>query len=59
MNLARHLNIEPEAALREASRKFEKRFRAIEQSPGFADLPLEKKEELWAATKKAQADSSA
>ena len=59
VNLARHLNIEPEAALREASRKFEKRFRAIEQSPGFADLPLEKKEELWAATKKAQADSSA
>ena len=30
VNLARHLNIEPEAALREANRKFEQRFRAIE-----------------------------
>ena len=59
VNLARHLNIEPEAALRDANRKFEQRFRAIEQVPGFADLPLEEKEELWAAAKKAQADSSA
>src|SRR5947208_4303141 len=59
VNLARHLNIEPETDLREANRKFEKRFRAIEQEPGFADLSLEKKEALWAAVKKAQADSSA
>ena len=59
VNLARHLNIEPEAALREANRKFEQRFRAIERAPGFANLPLEQKEELWTAAKKAQADSSA
>lgn len=59
VNLARHLNIEPEAALREANRKFEQRFRAIEKNPGFADLPLDEKEELWAAAKKAQADSIA
>jgi len=59
VNLARHLNIEPEAALREANRKFENRFRAIEKAPGFADLPLEKKEELWVEAKKVQADSSA
>jgi ATP diphosphatase len=59
VNLARHLNVEPEAALREANRKFEKRFRMIEQEPGFADLPLEEKEELWVRAKKAQADSSA
>jgi ATP diphosphatase len=58
-NLARHLNIEPEAALREANRKFELRFRAIEQEPGFADLSLDEKEALWVAAKKAQADSSA
>ena len=59
VNLARHLNIEPEAALREANRKFEQRFRAIEQEPGFAELSLEAMEALWVKAKKAQADSSA
>ena len=59
VNLARHLNVEPEAALREANRKFEQRFRAIEKAPGFAELSLDVKEELWAAAKKTQADSSA
>jgi ATP diphosphatase len=59
VNLARHLNIEPEAALREANRKFEQRFRAIEQAPGFADMSLDAKEALWVAAKKAQADSIA
>lgn len=59
VNLARHLNIEPEAALREANRKFETRFRAIEKAPGFADLSLDEKEALWVAAKMAQADSSA
>ena len=59
VNLARHLNIEPEAALRAASAKFERRFRAIEQTPGFVDLPLDEKEALWTAAKAAQADSSA
>jgi ATP diphosphatase len=59
VNLARHLNIEPEAALREANRKFEQRFRAIEKAPGFAGLSLDEKERLWAAAKKTQADSSA
>lgn len=58
VNLARHLNIEPEAALREANGKFERRFRAIEKLPGFADMSLDQKEGLWAAAKKAQADSS-
>jgi ATP diphosphatase len=59
VNLARHLNIEPEAALRQANRKFEQRFRAIEQEPGFADMSLDEKEALWVEAKKAQADSSA
>ena len=59
VNLARHLNIEPETALREANRKFEARFRAIEKHPGFADLSLQEKEALWIAAKAAQADSSA
>jgi ATP diphosphatase len=59
VNLARHLNVEPEAALREANHKFEQRFRAIEQEPGFADLTLDEKEVLWVKAKKAQADSIA
>ena len=48
VNLARNLNVEPEAALREANRKFERRFRAIENEPGF-DGDLDAKEALWQA----------
>lgn len=59
VNLARHLNIDPEAALRQANRKFELRFRAIERAPGFADLSLDEKETLWRRVKADQADSSA
>lgn len=59
VNLARHLNIEPEAALREANMKFERRFRAIEKAPGFSDMSLDEKEALWAVAKKAQAGSMA
>jgi len=59
VNLARHLNVDAEAALRQANRKFEQRFRSIEQERGFADLPLEEKEALWVRAKKAQADSIA
>lgn len=58
-NLARHLNIEPEAALREANQKFEKRFRSIEKAPGFEGMRLSEKEELWQAVKEAQAGSIA
>jgi ATP diphosphatase len=54
VNLARHLNIEPEAALREANRKFEARFRAIEAEPGFADMNLDEMEALWVKVKEAQ-----
>jgi ATP diphosphatase len=54
VNLARHLNIEPEAALREANRKFEARFRAIESEPGFHDMDLDQMEALWARAKEAQ-----
>ena len=56
VNLARHLKIDPEEALRLASRKFERRFRAIETTPGFSSLSLEDMERLWQAAK---ADQSA
>lgn len=59
VNLARHLNIEPEAALRKANRKFEQRFRIMEQNSGFAQLPLDEKERLWDLAKQTQVDSIA
>jgi nucleoside triphosphate diphosphatase len=59
VNLARHLNIDAEAALRQANHKFEARFRAIETEPGFNDLSLDEKEALWVAAKAAQRASAA
>jgi ATP diphosphatase len=59
VNLARHLNVEPEAALRDANRKFEHRFRKIEAVAGFAQMSLDEKEALWTRAKADQTDSSA
>jgi ATP diphosphatase len=58
VNLARHINVDAEEALRKANRKFERRFRSIEQAPGFVQMSLEEKEALWARVKADQADSS-
>jgi len=55
-NLARHLKIDPEEALRQANRKFERRFRAIEKAPGFEALSLDEQEQLWRSAKAAQSD---
>ncbi|MEO5640599.1 MAG: nucleoside triphosphate pyrophosphohydrolase [Sphingomicrobium sp.] len=54
VNLARHLKIDAEDALRQANRKFERRFRAIETAPGFSTLSLDQMEALWQAAKAAQ-----
>jgi len=51
VNYARHLGIDPEVALRGANAKFEQRFRTIETTPGFSDLPLAEKEHLWQRAK--------
>jgi len=57
VNLARHLNVDPELALRSANRKFEERFRHIEErltadgrSPSQASL--EEMERLWQEAKR-------
>ena len=57
VNLARHLKINPETALRQANTKFERRFRAMEEvaaarGEAFASLDLDAMEELWQAVKK-------
>jgi ATP diphosphatase len=56
VNLARHLDVDPEATLRAANRKFEQRFAAIERA--LADrgktpqaATLEEMEALWTAAK--------
>jgi ATP diphosphatase len=52
VNYARHAGINPEAALRKANAKFERRFRGVEKRVGaagkkVADLPLDELELLW------------
>ncbi|RED15578.1 nucleoside triphosphate pyrophosphohydrolase [Parasphingopyxis lamellibrachiae] len=53
VNWARHLKIDPEAALRAANTKFERRFRFMEDRAGaeFPALSLDAMEDLWTAAK--------
>ena len=57
VNLARHLNVDPEQALVQANSKFEKRFRileadVIESGRRFDDMDIEALEACWQAAKK-------
>lgn len=53
VNWARHLGIDPEAALRAANAKFERRFVGMEESAGgdFTALSLDEKKALWQSVK--------
>ena len=55
VNLARHLGVDPESALRRTNAKFRSRYGTMEQLAGglhtFASLPLEEKEALWSRAK--------
>ena len=56
VNVARHLGVDPETALRHANAKFESRFRAVEDSyiaenMDIADANLEDMEERWQIAK--------
>jgi tetrapyrrole methylase family protein/MazG family protein/ATP diphosphatase len=55
-NYARHLKVDPDAALRRANQKFRSRFASMEQTVetqavGLADLTLKQLEELWVLAK--------
>ncbi|WP_137971360.1 nucleoside triphosphate pyrophosphohydrolase [Pseudomonas sp. F(2018)] len=62
VNLARHLKVDPETALRAANNKFERRFHYIEQALRDADRPiencsLEELDALWGEAKKLEKQS--
>ncbi len=50
-NYARHRGVDPEAALRAANAKFERRFRAMEANEDFPTRDLAGKEALWRSVK--------
>ena len=60
VNLARHLDIEPETALKKTNRKFRRRFRFIEDrlsanGQDLSESTLEEMDELWDQAKTAEA----
>jgi nucleoside triphosphate diphosphatase len=59
VNLARHLKIDPELALRDSNAKFRSRFQAMEQSSPRAleELSADELEALWAAAKQRERQS--
>jgi ATP diphosphatase len=64
VNLARRLELDPEAALRRTNRKFESRFRAMEAmlaagGKHMKDMPLEELERLWVRAKENERQKTA
>jgi tetrapyrrole methylase family protein/MazG family protein len=56
VNLARHLGVDSEQALRRAAGRFERRFRAMEKVGSLSGLSLEEMDRRWEAAKAAEAD---
>jgi MazG family protein len=57
VNLARHLDVDPESALRRGNEKFSRRFKALEKilstkNKTSADCTIEQLEEIWQSVKK-------
>jgi len=63
VNLARFLNVDPEQALRRTNARFRSRFAHIEQTIAaeeaeFANMPLERLEELWQQAKQLESPNA-
>lgn len=52
VNLARHIDASPEVILHRATARFERRFRAMEETGSLAGLGLDVLEEIWQAAKR-------
>ena len=54
VNYARHLGVDPEAALREANRRFERRFRRVEEiaERPLSEMDIDALEALWQRAKR-------
>jgi tetrapyrrole methylase family protein / MazG family protein len=55
VNLARHLDLDPEVAVRSATHRFEDRFRAMEHEGPLVGLTLEQLDERWERAKSTEA----
>jgi ATP diphosphatase len=54
VNLARHLEVDPEQALRAATARFERRFRTVEEGGTLTGVGLAELERRWQAAKAAE-----
>jgi len=59
-NLARHVNVDPEVAMRGINHRFESRFRrveelAVQQNQQLSEMSLEEMDELWDQAKAEEA----
>lgn len=52
VNLSRHLGVNPELCLNQASNKFEKRFRYVEDNCNLEEATLEEMDKIWEESKK-------